>query len=71
MVYLNGKNVLNHTGGHLSFETYATRDPKYGENNLITVAVDNRLSSKTIPQGSVEYRNDTSLYPKGFYESMH
>jgi beta-glucuronidase len=69
IVYLNGKNVLNHTGGHLPFETYATKDLKYGDNNLITVAVNNKLSSKTIPQGSVSYKNDTSVYPKGFYET--
>ncbi len=69
IVYLNGKNVLNHTGGHLPFETYATKDLKYGENNLITVAIDNRLSAKTIPQGDVTYKNDTSVYPKGFYET--
>lgn len=69
MVYLNGMNVLNHTGGHLPFETYATKDLKYGENNLITVAINNKLSSETVPQGSVSYKTDTTHYPKGFYET--
>ena len=69
VVYLNGVNVLNHTGGHLPFQTYATKDLKYGQKNLITVAVDNRLSNTTIPQGGVSYMNDTKLYPKGFYET--
>ena len=68
VVYLNGANVLNHTGGHLPFETYATQHLKYGANNLITVAINNKLSSKTIPQGGVDYKN-SSLYPKGFYET--
>ncbi len=69
IVYLNGIHVLNHTSGHLPFETYATKELKFGENNLITVAVNNILSSKTIPQGSVNYKNVTSVYPKGFYET--
>ena len=56
VVYLNGVHVLNHTGGHLPFETYATKELKYGENNLITVAVNNILSASTIPQGSVTHK---------------
>ena len=69
MVYLNGVDVLNHTGGHLPFETYATQHLKYGANNRITVALNNILSSKTVPQGGVDYKNNTNLYPKGFYET--
>ncbi|CAG2121707.1 unnamed protein product, partial [Medioppia subpectinata] len=68
IVYLNGDNVLNHTGGHLPFETYVTKTLKYGESNLITVALNNILSATSIPQGSVVYKNDTKLFPKGFYE---
>ena len=60
VVYLNGVNVLNHTGGHLPFETYATDALKYGENNLITVALNNILSQNTVPQGRVIHK------PKGY-----
>ncbi|CAG2166055.1 unnamed protein product [Oppiella nova] len=69
VVYLNGVNVLNHTGGHLPFEAYVDGHLKYGENNLVTVAISNVLSESTVPQGSVTYKNDTKLYPKGFYET--
>jgi beta-glucuronidase len=69
IVYLNGIHVLNHTGGHLPFETYTRKELKFGENNLITVAVNNELSAHTLPQGSVKYKNDTTLFPKGFYET--
>jgi len=69
IVYLNGQNILNHTGGHLPFENDVTKQLKYGQINLITVAVNNILSKKTVPQGSVIFKNDTNLYPKGFYET--
>lgn len=68
-VYLNGLEVLNHTGGHLPFETYATKHLKYGANNLLTVALSNVLSATTIPPGAVNYKNNTNLYPKNFYET--
>lgn len=68
VVYLNGVNAVNHTGGHLPFETDVSTRLKYGQNNLITVAVNNILSKTTIPQGGVDYKN-SSLYPKGFYET--
>ena len=69
VVYLNEINVLNHTGGHLPFESYVTQNLKYGANNRITVAINNILSKTTIPQGGVRYMNDTTKYPKGFYET--
>ncbi|CAG2177099.1 unnamed protein product [Oppiella nova] len=68
IVYVNGKNVMNHTGGHLPFEEYVTNGLNYGESNRITVALSNVLTQETIPQGLVAYKNDTKgLYPKGFY----
>ncbi|XP_054163017.1 LOW QUALITY PROTEIN: beta-glucuronidase-like [Oppia nitens] len=68
-VYVNGLNVVNHTGGHLPFETYVTKHLKYGENNFITVAVNNILSKITVPQGGVYYYNDPKKYPKGLYRT--
>ncbi|KAI1293682.1 Beta-glucuronidase [Halotydeus destructor] len=65
-VYLNGINVVNHTGGHLPFSCDVTRLLSYNEPNLLTVAVNNTLSDETVPQGQLVYQNDTTRYPAGY-----
>uniref|UniRef100_A0A914EGH7 Beta-glucuronidase n=1 Tax=Acrobeloides nanus TaxID=290746 RepID=A0A914EGH7_9BILA len=74
MVFLNDKNVGNHTGGHLPFEFEVTFD--YTKINFITVAVNNTLSNSTIPPGEFQYKTEVytingqpySVYPDGFFE---
>lgn len=51
--WINGVVVGNHEMGHLPFEIEITNFLSYGGSNRITVAVDNMLSSTSIPQGSV------------------
>ncbi|XP_046981024.1 beta-glucuronidase-like isoform X2 [Schistocerca americana] len=53
-VWLNGYSVMTHEIGHLPFQADVTSYLIYGESNRITVAVNNTLSSTTIPQGSLE-----------------
>ena len=67
-VYLNGINVANHTGGHLPFAIDVTGVIKCPGPNLLTVAVNNTLTSTTVPQGTVSYKTDTTRYPPNFYE---
>ncbi|CAL1289408.1 unnamed protein product [Larinioides sclopetarius] len=68
IVYLNGREVMNHTGGHLPFETDVTQFLSYSSLNRITVALNNTLSDKTIPQGSKTFKNKKDgPYPPGFY----
>src|SRR2546426_321441 len=68
VVYINGVNVVNHTGGHLPFQADITDFLEFDKLNLLTVAVDNILTEDTVPQGSVTYfKNDR--YPKNFYET--
>ena len=69
VVYVNGINVVNHTGGHLPFEADVTNILAYDKENLVTVVVNNTLNRYTIPQGKVDYKTDTKLYPKDFYEA--
>ncbi|RWS26409.1 Beta-glucuronidase-like protein [Leptotrombidium deliense] len=68
VVYVNGINVVNHTGGHLPFEADITNVIHYDKQNLVTVAVNNTLTPDTVPQGSVDYKKDGTEYPPNFYE---
>ena len=70
MIYLNGINIVNHTGGQLPFEVDVTNNLISNKKNLLTVAVNNVLSNETLPQGKITYMTDTNLYPKGFAETQ-
>nr|XP_027200073.1 beta-glucuronidase-like [Dermatophagoides pteronyssinus] len=62
IVWINGNHIMNHTGGHLPFQTIIKKDYLHmdnGNENHITVAVNNELSHNTIPQGSYKIKNDT------------
>lgn len=52
-VFVNGKLVTRHAGGHIPFLAEVTSFLKYGQKNLISVAVNNTLTDITVPQGSV------------------
>ena len=56
-VYLNGKLVCEHKGGFLPFEAEINPYVQEGE-NLLTVAVDNRIDHSTLPVGG---ENGTSM----------
>ncbi|GIY72298.1 beta-glucuronidase [Caerostris extrusa] len=68
MVYLNGEKIMNHTGGHLPFETDVTKFLNFSSLNRVTVALNNTLTDKTIPQGSKTFKGkNAGPYPAGFY----
>lgn len=50
-VYLNGKHLGGHVGGFLPFEFDVT-DHLCDGDNLLTVAVDNRVNQSTLPVGN-------------------
>lgn len=50
-VYLNGQFICAHKGGFLPFEVEINDYLKEGE-NLLTIAVDNRIDHSTLPVGS-------------------
>ncbi len=58
-IYLNGKEICSHKGGFLPFEVNIGKILKAGE-NLLTIAVDNRIDYSTLPVGSEE-RGASSL----------
>ena len=53
-VWVNGANVGGHEGGHMAFEMDVTAAVDFNSTQQrITVAVDNRLTMVTVPQGNV------------------
>ncbi|KAM6906951.1 beta-glucuronidase [Xenentodon cancila] len=69
VVWLNGVKVTEHEGGHLPFEaeigSLLRKDPTMP--CRITIAVNNTLTLQTLPPGTIQYMNDRTRYPEGFF----
>ncbi|XP_070591166.1 beta-glucuronidase [Erythrolamprus reginae] len=69
VVWVNGVEVTEHEGGHLPFEVEISeilhRSPK--EPCRITIAINNTLTPHTLPPGTIQYMDDESMYPKGYF----
>ena len=66
MVWVNGKQVTKHEGGHLPFQGEVGDLLEAGKPNRVTVAVNNTLSPTTLPCGSVQYSSGPR-YPPGYF----
>uniref|UniRef100_A0A0N5BEH7 Glyco_hydro_2_N domain-containing protein n=1 Tax=Strongyloides papillosus TaxID=174720 RepID=A0A0N5BEH7_STREA len=64
VVFINNKQVMSHTGGHLPFESEVFFSCY--KKNIITVAVNNTLSHDTIPPAEFKYKSGVG-YPEGFF----
>ncbi|KAA0189204.1 hypothetical protein HAZT_HAZT011763 [Hyalella azteca] len=71
IIYLNGKAITSHLGGHLPIMADVTSSLMYSSKNLLTVAVNNTLTPETIPQGTIIFHNDLSRYPPGYFEQKY
>lgn len=67
IVWLNGKEVMRHAGGHLPFEVDVTPLLTFEKPNRITVAVNNTLTPTTLPPGEIQYLTKGDWYPPGFF----
>ena len=56
--WVNGTQMVEHAGGYTPFEAEVSDVLEAGDENRITVAVDNRLTWETIPPGRVEETPD-------------
>lgn len=52
-VYLNGRLIAEHQGGFLPFETEISDFLRPGEDNLLTVAINNFIDNTTLPVGMI------------------
>ena len=68
-VYINGQFVGEHAGGHLPFDIKdINTNLLFGKKNLITVAVNNTLTSVSLPQGSIVWQSsENGNYPPGYF----
>lgn len=69
IVWVNGVEVKRHEGGHLPFEANISNVLKgsQGTPSRITIAVNNTLTLNTLPPGSIQFMNDPTRYPKGYF----
>ena len=51
-VYIGSKEIISHKGGYLPFEIEITDEAIYGTKVMVTVLVDNRVNSSTLPVGN-------------------
>ena len=65
--WVNGVEVVSHSGGHLPFEANITNLVTTGAPNRITVAVNNTLTPHTLPPGTLTHGGPPEL-PEGFVE---
>uniref|UniRef100_A0A452G8M2 Beta-glucuronidase n=1 Tax=Capra hircus TaxID=9925 RepID=A0A452G8M2_CAPHI len=69
IVWVNGVHVVEHEGGHLPFEADISKLVQSGplSSCRITIAINNTLSPHTLPPGTILYKTDPSMYPKGYF----
>ncbi|VDP23480.1 unnamed protein product, partial [Onchocerca flexuosa] len=72
VVFINDKIIGIHVGGHLPFEIDITNHVLFDDENRLTVAVNNTLTSETIPSGEFQYiqkqHGGRKQYSDGFFK---
>lgn len=66
-LWINGKAVGQHEGGHLPFAFLINDKIKWGEKNRITIEVENELKPDRIPNGNVQ-GGSFSNFPASNYD---
>ena len=59
--WVNGVEVVSHSGGHLPFEANITSLVTTGATNRITAAVNNTLTPHTLPPGTLTHGGPPTL----------
>ena len=63
--WVNGVEVVSHSGGHLPFEANITGLVQPGAPNRVTVAINNTLTPHTLPPGTLTLGGPPEL-PEGY-----
>lgn len=56
--WVNGKEVVKHSGGHLPFEAQVNQALNFGGINRVTIAVNNTLGPHTLPPGTLTFHRN-------------
>ncbi|KAB7493947.1 Beta-glucuronidase [Armadillidium nasatum] len=67
IVYVNGEEVTRHEGGHLPIMADISDKLYPGEENFLTICINNTLTPDTIPQGKITHHDDLSRYPPDYF----
>ncbi|RXN28689.1 beta-glucuronidase [Labeo rohita] len=69
VLWVNGVKMTEHVGGHLPFEADISSVLRQSNANpcRITIAVNNTLTLETLPPGTIQYMNDRTRYPAGYF----
>ncbi|XP_009299404.1 beta-glucuronidase [Danio rerio] len=69
VLWVNGVQMTEHAGGHLPFEADISSVLRQSSGGpcRITIAVNNTLSLETLPPGTIQYMNDRTRYPSGYF----
>ncbi|KAL7635568.1 UNVERIFIED_CONTAM: hypothetical protein RMT77_014637 [Armadillidium vulgare] len=67
IVYVNGVEATRHEGGHLPIMSDISDKLYPGEENFITICINNTLTPETIPQGKITHHDDLSRYPPDYF----
>ncbi|XP_073697113.1 beta-glucuronidase-like [Garra rufa] len=69
VLWVNGVKMTEHAGGHLPFEADISGVLRQSNANpcRITIAVNNTLTLETLPPGTIQYMNDRTRYPSGYF----
>ncbi|XP_056313201.1 beta-glucuronidase [Danio aesculapii] len=69
VLWVNGVEMTEHAGGHLPFEADISSVLRQSSGGpcRITIAVNNTLSLETLPPGTIQYMNDRTRYPSGYF----
>jgi len=66
IVWINGVEVITHSGGHLPFEVQINSELDFSTINRLTIAINNTLTPHTLPPGTITYHDEPD-YPPGYF----
>lgn len=61
---------MEHSGGHLPFETEVSSNLQFGTRNRLTIAINNTLTPNTLPPGTIKHYDEKDGYPSGLFTQV-
>ncbi|MCT3398792.1 beta-glucuronidase [Lentilactobacillus hilgardii] len=68
VVYVNGQEIRSHEGGFLPFTAEVTNAVKFGEENIVSVKINNELHRDALPAGDTATLKNGKKMAKPFFD---